>query len=663
MALLLSGLAGCFIAPDDPFCVVDGDTLAGNFRSSDQCCSRVSDNASAGFCADFYTEKGVSEDIASKAVRCTPHPDFAEAVNGVCTFDCAPGSCECATGRDCSDGAACIILDVDNKAYCAQFGFDPTAIESCIACASCSLQSAADACGDQACAFPTGASPTAIDQRGGFCRPCALASDRLGVSGTGGCGLDGDGNARLCYPTAEGSTACMTPAETLGELGQPCDGPNTCEASLLCVDIRGDGQPSCQQLTTGATEDADDAMFRRCNKIDGAPTFVPMAELGEDLGICLCGGTEPVNGEGKCAGACNVDNQLDACSGRLCACGPEDAPQSCGADEEGTRCVDCDPLRADCAGPGCCPTSLGCYPDAEGFACATPSATARGEWGACTMHTDCADGHICLDGVCRKACDTERLDTNTRPLVCGLLCQDTPDAPSDVCGCDLHADACRQGQGCYVDGDARVCLEPAATAAAAGEPCDAPNACEAGLVCIDGSCQEPCLPSKTPTGMSCSAGMGCVFDDAARLPLCTLLPDPAKAQWESCANSAECGDNLTCEGGVCRRMCVGGGGDTACGDSTLCDDIAPRASHLALGLCSCKVTGANPCPDGQSCYEDAGAATCAAPAANAGIEGEGCTTFNGCALGLICRDTLCRTPCVANGDCTSNVCTNSVCAL
>lgn len=183
------------------------------------------------------------------------------------------------------------------------------------------------------------------------------------------------------------------------------------------------------------------------------------------------------------------------------------------AGEFDVRCTQCDPWAQNC------PADQKCVPARDGdegpwtdTACVPLDPEAVGPGESCSvepLHTrliDTCDLHsICLG-----------LDPDTLAPECVPLCSGSPDAPECPAGsacliadqgvlipclptCDPVAGTCPVGQICIPDAPPPknfVCSTVDGPLAQQFEPCDAPDACAAGLVCVDALQAVECDPQQ-----------------------------------------------------------------------------------------------------------------------------------------------------------------------
>lgn len=239
--------------------------------------------------------------------------------------------------------------------------------------------------------------------------------------------------------------------------------------------------PSCGTTTSTSSGEADAAAGAPDRVVDG-------------------GGPAPVapNGVKGCpAGACNYQ------SGSGC-----DANQACRPQ-----------FTADAAvvGPGCEPAGAGQHGD------------------ACKAQADCAAGHYCAEGVCRKqccagdwtACDADESCIRQVDVLAGgkvldsglALCFPVNDCdPLDPSPCAADkATECK-----IVDAKGSVACSPRSSAKA-GDDCAPPAVCAAGLTCVLKECRKLCKAVVGETTGCTPADGACVHfsRDPADIGECT----------------------------------------------------------------------------------------------------------------------------------------------
>jgi hypothetical protein len=277
--------------------------------------------------------------------------------------------------------------------------------------------------------------------------------------------------------------------------------------------------------------------------------------------------------------------------------------------------------RTECAAARDCPAGQVCLAVAAGqgacelpaidvcaMSCDAPLVCASGHCRVeCMTDGDCPEGHGCASGVCQRSDST---------MDAGAIDAAASDAaPSDA----GPRDAPRLDTG---RGDSGFACDPIDETGCTGERC--------GLV------------GGVPTCVA-SGGVGVVGT--------------------ACRNEVECASGLSCQGGLCVRVCLVGD-DGFCGDDLVCsrDGVAHQSfldSEQPLGLCT---EACDPVAD-TGCPIDA---TCAIGSASGDrwytwcrvftdvIEGRGCMNAIDCGAGLDCYGGSCRNFCHAgvDADCT-----------
>jgi hypothetical protein len=221
--------------------------------------------------------------------------------------------------------------------------------------------------------------------------------------------------------------------------------------------------------------------------------------------------------------ACGTD---DGCGGACLGTCPNDFEQVChgGICNMNSWCpqAKCDLWESvGCKPEESCYLTLDAAGQIDDIACTSPGAQLEGD--GCATQTDCADGHGCLLGKCRRYC--------CRPP--GM-----PFVPSSECGsarwCELFFDrigfceslcdmldesTCAEDQICVVSAEyatINFCIESSDRASDVGGPCEFANDCKHGAFCRDNFCRQvcdlngsnTCLPSESCTQAFGSAGFG-----------------------------------------------------------------------------------------------------------------------------------------------------------
>lgn len=151
-----------------------------------------------------------------------------------------------------------------------------------------------------------------------------------------------------------------------------------------------------------------------------------------------------------------------------------------------------------------CGTGKACYPKGGATSCEWQGVVPEG--GECSYQNDCAEGTTCVEGECRRLCDTK----NEGWFACGKVCDLgsysilSGQEGVGVCAtphCTPHMDDCGDGKTCQV-GSTMTCGVPGV--AEEGESCTSPEACSAGLACTDegkgGTCRPLCALGEEGNG-------------------------------------------------------------------------------------------------------------------------------------------------------------------
>lgn len=176
--------------------------------------------------------------------------------------------------------------------------------------------------------------------------------------------------------------------------------------------------------------------------------------------------------------------------------------------EEAPACVP--PPGSPCrVAPNCgCAENETCQvQDAAGNgACLPAGGTPRG--GACTAHTECAKGMVCVESTCEPYCATDA-DCDTKQCE-GIAIGTTAIKDVGWCAepCDPAALTCGDGRACRFVGTTRTACLPAGSGGD-GAACKADGDCSPGMLCAtDGKCATLCTSGSTcPNGKACPAGV------------------------------------------------------------------------------------------------------------------------------------------------------------
>ncbi|MBX7194084.1 MAG: hypothetical protein K1X94_18670 [Sandaracinaceae bacterium] len=290
---------------------------------------------------------------------------------------------------------------------------------------------------------------------------------------------------------------------------------------------------------------------------------------------------------------------------------------------DATEDLDCMPATACPAGTSCDAASGLCANNcfeggcSDGFTC---SAGGYCTESACAMRTEpCPDGTICRAGACVEPCE-------------GVTCPHGQICAGGACLDPCQGVVCPAMQVCIANqpgaltlcGPACTCLDlPSSTLCATGTVCDArmgsPTSglcvepgcetatCEAGQVCVGGSCVDACAGVTCPLGQRCELG-ACIADRCAAVTCGTgsvchegMCVDPCDLAMcdvgERCVSGTceadpcfgvDCGADAHCVEGAC---IANGGPDTGSsidGGTTVRTDAGGRMAPTSDG-CGCRV--------------------------------------------------------------------------
>jgi hypothetical protein len=284
---------------------------------------------------------------------------------------------------------------------------------------------------------------------------------------------------------------------------------------------------------------------------------------------------------------------------------------------------------------------------AGGAGCTTEEELPRGGSGeSCTRRADCAEGLLCLFGICATGGDSG-VDL---PVGEGGACQ----ARSD----------CREGLVCT----ANVC-EPAMSGVPSGnryggrgESCEAKNDCAEPLACVGNVCRDVML-SLSHTGkdclrIECEAAEDCCTDFVPNAN-CDAYRDNCEVDPIFCNTyRALCECNETCVDALCVGAAPGCSMDAECtsAQTPFCADgtckqcredsqCAGAGTQCVEGVCMAACSQDEQCPLLHACEDSA----CVMVGCASDRE---CVFANHDAL-AICVDTECKVPCDGDDDCVS----------
>ncbi len=613
-------------------------------------------------CLELHTQSVcVGAGAGPAEAPCGRGEDCASGVcrGGRCSATCREGRCpddrvcflyeslalcerRCASSADCGDTGVCVAVGARRMCVTRGGGVGGEECARPEDCASgrcllgtCAPNCEAGACGEgRACVEelagaicrPAGSAPLGAECSGG--EACAS-----GLCGGGVCSVDcADGRC------AEGSR-CTRFAD--GDFCfQACTSDEDCPSVAFC-------DPS---FTEGAT------CFWRGGAEDGARCA---RHLDCRSGRCAEGLCRSRCPDGRCPAG---QRCLDFGTGAFCASEPLPGHAACDEGRDtcapGLRCVAgrcmaaCEegvcPDGGVCGGARCypgCEVDLDCRPGRrcnrfdlrEGF-CEAPGDQRDGA--ACSRSGDCLSG-LCFEGRCAAACEGACPDGLCVGLglgawclqagsgELGAACEGGEECLSGLCAgrrcagtceeacCEVHLgaefclssctpgeDACAAEEVCAptAGGTAGRC-ELRRAGAAAGEPCEALEDCELGLIaCLDAGsgaiCREAC---------SLLADGGCEVDSVC-------VPLNGEQRVGACVPAGAGGDLASCERhdtcaagrclfnyleGRCGRACLD---DADCGESRCVDLVRDPAAPFRV--CAPRCEGAGDCAEPLSCRRD-----------------------------------------------------------
>jgi len=165
--------------------------------------------------------------------------------------------------------------------------------------------------------------------------------------------------------------------------------------------------------------------------------------------------------------------------------------------------------KTDCnlLGQESCGTGKACYPKSGATSCEWQGVIPEG--GECTYQNDCASGTTCVEGECRRLCDSGHDGWFACEKVCdeGSYSKLSDHEGVGVCippACSPHEDRCAEGTVCQV-ASTMNCGIPGT--GQQGESCYAPDECAQGLACTqqsgtEGMCQPLCSLGEADNGTS-----------------------------------------------------------------------------------------------------------------------------------------------------------------
>ncbi len=317
-------------------------------------------------------------------------------------------------------------------------------------------------------------------------------------------------------------------------------------------------------------------------------------DAGEDTDVAdTSADTGPSCGDG----ACNGEETCLSCAADCGACPAFCGDGSCGQGEDCKSCSqDCGTCPASC-GNGKCEAALGESCKACPQDCGSCPATCGN--GKC----DGASGESCQ--VCPDDCGK-----------CPALCGDGACNGTDTCqNCPVDCGVCPGGCG---DGTCQ-----------ANESC---SSCSADC----GQCPGVCSPL---TSDGCAPAQQC-YPVSTGTPLCGT--PGTKAKGVTCSGATDCAKGLLCVGKICKSVCDATKANTnfLCQSGT-CNELNwgdGKPIGYNLGACfenaNCNLVTDVGCAADQTCDILQAGKTCLV--AGAKSLGQGCTSLDECAKGLMC---------------------------
>ncbi len=644
-------LAACVNTPSDISCdngaFCDGhetcDPLFGCVPGTAPCPTQCSEPLDT--CVECTTDAECSDDLFCNGAE--------QCQNGLCVAGVAP---------TCNDGVAC-TLDMCNEAAAAcshtvdhllcSNGLFCDGLETCDRALGCipGAIPCTGACDDFLDACVECLADDDCDDR----QPCnGIEHCIAGVCVTGTAIACDDGLACTHDACDETTGLCaFTPHDDLCDNGLFCDGSETCDVQLGCLE----GVPPCALLCNDDTD--------TCTECSGS------ADCNDGL---FC------NGEETCVdGACVVGPQPDCTDGVACTVDTcDEDSMACLHTPNSSACSDgafcngpetCHPVDGCIAGPAPCPglcnntlaACVECITDdhcEDGLVC---NGTATCAAGVCIPGAPpiCDDGITCTVDLCDET--TRGCQFTPDDTLCdnGLFCDGSeqcdhmndcvPGVPPCSAACDDTANLCVEcldNSGCddglFCNG-AETC---AAGVCIAGLPID----CSDAIACTTDTCNEDlnaCVHTPNHTmcdndlycdgSESCNPSSGCVPGMA---PCPTTCEEATDACLE-CLVSADCNDNVVCNG---IEACIAGqcvaGNAPACDDgiactTDLCDEEAGGCIHQPVdAMCNNNLF----CDGNETCDAEGGCLAGPAPCTELCNETiDACVT---CLLDAHCTDGL-----------------------
>ncbi len=308
--------------------------------------------------------------------------------------------------------------------------------------------------------------------------------------------------------------------------------------------------------------------------------------------------------------------------------------------------------------------------------------------GSCNADTDCDTGHCVTELVVQPGGGTNTVKTCCETTNCGACSTCSSAAspgtcvPSPVNQPSYSVNVCPSSGQC--DG-AGACKSPPGTACASGSTCASGN-CVDSVCCLTSGCSVnyTCAPSgtcKKTLGQACLAPSECASSNCVDGVCCgsascganlhcnypaglgTCLMDNG----QTCTAAGQCGSGNCVDGACCNSAC--GGQCQACdvaGSKGTCIPVSGTVHPNATGVARTACTGSGTCGsvcdgiDVTGCHypgsaTSCGTASCASGSATAvgACSGGSCLQpATSCGF-YACNGNVCKTTCVADGDCLS----------
>ncbi len=495
-------------------CVLDADCDDGAFcNGSETCDSGTCMSGSAPNCSDGVActidscnEGTDSCDSATSNAAC----DDGAFCNGVETCHATLG-CQAGSAPNCSDGVACTIDSCNeasdscdsltNSAACDDGAFC-NGVETCHATLGCQAGSAPN------CSDGVGCTVDTCNEAGDSCDHAtsdAACDDGAFCNGTESCHATLDCQSGT-PPTISDSVACTNdfcdeandrivndPLDTNCDDGAFCNGAETCDAALGCLQGKG---PDCDD-SISCTTDA-------CNESLDACTHTTDDNVCDDG--AFCNGLETCSAGGGCQPGTppTVDDGV-GCTDDVC-------DEMSDAVTHSPRNALCDD-QLFCNGNETCDVAEDCVagtPPAidDGIACTVDSCNEMND-----QITHLASNELCSDGA---FCNGDETCSATSGCIAGIApCTDGVACTTD--GCDETSDECLFAPSDAQCDDGSVCNGAERCDSTLGCQASSPVTCtEEDTQCATHVCDEQtggCLATPLNEGGSCEDGNLCTLDD------------------------------------------------------------------------------------------------------------------------------------------------------